>query len=375
MKTKVRKVVGSYDVSLLLLVLLLCSFGVVMVFSTSYYNADRYYDDSQLYFSNQLRYTLIGIALMIFVSLVNYRVHVREFGNHKFKLLYLYYAGCVVLQIASRVAGHSANGSSRWVNLGFVSIQPSEVTKILFILVTAYMVQCYLPKMNTVIGIIPLLIVLMPMLLFVASSDLSTAIVLAAIMIVTAIIASGVRKYYFVLGGIGIVIISLYIFFAGYRSDRIAVWLNPELEDTSSQLVQGMYAIASGGLFGKGLGESLQKLGKIQEVHTDMIFTVVCEELGLVGAILILIAFILLLWRIYVIAVSAPDLFGSLICVGAFVHIATQLIINVAVVTKLIPATGIPFPFLSYGGSSMCVLLIEMGLVLSVSKQIPMKEQ
>lgn len=375
MKTKVRKVVGSYDVSLLLLVLLLCSFGVVMVFSTSYYNADRYYDDSQLYFTNQLRYTLIGIALMILVSLVNYRVHVREFGNHKFKLLYLYYAGCVVLQIASRVAGHSANGSSRWVNLGFVSIQPSEVTKILFILVTAYMVQCYLPKMNTVIGIIPLLIVLMPMLLFVASSDLSTAIVLAAIMIVTAIIASGVRKYYFVLGGIGIVIISLYIFFAGYRSDRIAVWLNPELEDTSSQLVQGMYAIASGGLFGKGLGESLQKLGKIQEVHTDMIFTVVCEELGLVGAILILIAFILLLWRIYVIAVSAPDLFGSLICVGAFVHIATQLIINVAVVTKLIPATGIPFPFLSYGGSSMCVLLIEMGLVLSVSKQIPMKEQ
>lgn len=375
MKTKVRKVVGSYDVSLLLLVLLLCSFGVVMVFSTSYYNADRYYDDSQLYFTNQLRYTLIGIALMILVSLVNYRVHVREFGNHKFKLLYLYYAGCVVLQIASRVAGHSANGSSRWVDLGFVSIQPSEVTKILFILVTAYMVQCYLPKMNTVIGIIPLLIVLMPMLLFVASSDLSTAIVLAAIMIVTAIIASGVRKYYFVLGGIGIAIISLYIIFAGYRSDRIAVWLNPELEDTSSQLVQGMYAIASGGLFGKGLGESLQKLGKIQEVHTDMIFTVVCEELGLVGAILILIAFILLLWRIYVIAVSAPDLFGSLICVGAFVHIATQLIINVAVVTKLIPATGIPFPFLSYGGSSMCVLLIEMGLVLSVSKQIPMKEQ
>lgn len=374
MKGKFGKLFGSYDISLLLLVLLICAFGLVMVYSTSYYNADRYYDDSMMYFNNQLKYTLFGIFLMICVSLVNYRFHVREYTRLRIKPLYLYYVICVVLQLASKFIGHSANGSSRWVQVGPISIQPSELTKILFILVTAFLVARNLPYMEHFGGMALLLVVLSPIAILIGIDDLSTMIVLLAILFVTSINATGFKRYYLVIAGVLLLGLGLYIMLKGYRAQRISVWLNPELEDSGSQLVQGMYAIASGGLFGKGLGESLQKLGKIQEVHTDMIFTVVCEELGLVGAIVILVAFIFLLYRIYVIATSATDLFGSLICVGAFVHIATQLLINIAVITKLVPATGLPFPFLSYGGSSMCVLLIEMGLVLSVSKQIPLED-
>ena len=156
--------------------------------------------------------------------------------------------------------------------------------------------------------------------------------------------------------------------------ERIDAWLNVETHPKGYQTLQGLFAIASGGFLGKGLGNSVQKLGFIPESHNDMIFSVICEEMGLIGAIAILLLFLFLLWRLFVIAVNAPDLYGSLIAVGVMTHIAVQVIINVAVVTNTIPSTGIPLPFISYGGSALVALLFEMGIALGVSNQIEYRE-
>ncbi len=367
---RVRKVIGSYDISLLLLVVLLCAFGIVMIYSTSYYNADRYYSESALYYSMQIRNVIIGAVGMIAVSLFDYHLYIKRLWRNV-KPLHLFYILCFTLQIIVAVAGYSANGSSRWLNIGPVNIQPSELTKICFILMSAYLVTKCKSSLDKIWGVLPLLGALGPIALLVAMHDLSTALVLVGIAFVSALVVSGFRRYHLVFIGAGGLFLVLFISFFGYRAERLQVWLNPELQDAGSQTVQGLYAIASGGLFGKGLGEGLQKLGKIQEVHTDMIFTVICEELGIAGAIFVIITFVLLLWRIYVVAVNARDMFGGVICAGVFTHIALQLVLNLLVVTNSIPATGIPLPFISYGGTSLVVLLLEMGLVLNVSKQIP----
>ena len=155
-----------------------------------------------------------------------------------------------------------------------------------------------------------------------------------------------------------------------HRAERIAVWQNVETEPKGYQILQGLYAIASGGLFGTQLGGSKQKLGFIPEAHNDMIFTVICEELGLFGAVSLMLLFVLLLYRIFIIGLNAGDLFGSLICVGVFVHIAVQVVLNIAVVTNAVPSTGVPLPFISYGGTSVSILMAEIGIVLSVSNQM-----
>jgi len=179
------------------------------------------------------------------------------------------------------------------------------------------------------------------------------------------------KKGYFVVAAILFVIVgSFLVFGVSYRGERVEVWRNVETHPKGYQILQGLYAIASGGLFGKGLGNSMQKLGFIPEAHNDMIFSVICEELGMFGAIAVIMLFLLLIWRLFTIAINAPDLFGGLIATGVLTHIAVQVLINVAVVTNSIPATGIPLPFISYGGSSLVVLLVEMGLVLSVSNKI-----
>ncbi len=159
------------------------------------------------------------------------------------------------------------------------------------------------------------------------------------------------------------------ILLKGYRSERLMNFLNPDTMDPAGQIMQGLYAIASGGLIGKGFGNSIQKLGNMPEVHTDMIFTIICEELGIIGGIMIIGLFLLILWRIFMIALKAPDLYGSLIAIGVFAQVAVQVVMNIAVVTNTIPATGVPLPFISYGGSNLLILMIEMGIVLSISNR------
>ena len=180
------------------------------------------------------------------------------------------------------------------------------------------------------------------------------------------------KKWYYILSFAlaGVVLGLVLVFGDGFRMERIQIWQNVETHAKGYQILQGLYAIASGGLFGTGLGQSMQKLGFIPESYNDMIFSIVCEELGLFGAVVVIVMFLLIIWRIFTIAISAPDLFGALLCVGVLVHVSVQVIINIAVVTNFIPSTGIPLPFISYGGTSVSILLAEMGIVLSVSNQI-----
>ena len=197
---------------------------------------------------------------------------------------------------------------------------------------------------------------------------MSTAIIILSIAVVLIFVASPKYGQFVFLGAAGAGFMGIFLALESYRLERLAVWKNPEAYEKGYQTLQGLYAIGSGGLFGRGLGQSIQKLGFVPEAQNDMIFSIICEELGLFGACFILMLFLLLIWRFFVIATQAKDLFGALIASGAMAHMMIQVILNIAVVTNTIPNTGITLPFISYGGTSVVFLLVEMGLVLSVSK-------
>ena len=224
---------------------------------------------------------------------------------------------------------------------------------------------------ETFILFIPPILLILP----IAIENLSSAIICGVIMVGMWFVVTPKVKYLIamiIIGGIGIVI---FIAKAGYRGNRIEAWLHPETSENGYQTMQALYAIGSGGLFGRGLGNSIQKTGYIPESHTDMIFSVICEELGIIGGIGLVIVFGMLLWRLRMIAEGAPDRFGSLLVVGVIIHIGFQVVVNMCVVTNIMPNTGVTLPFVSYGGSSLLFLLVEVGMVMSVSRQIrPYKE-
>ena len=253
-----------------------------------------------------------------------------------------------------------------------IQFQPSEVAKIAVILFMAMIIDKIPKQFTRFSSIIKMFIILAPLIGIVAYSNLSTAIIIIGISVSMMFVAS--PKYLqFILVGIGILVFAVaFVMLAGYRSTRIEAWLHPETasSDAVYQTMMGLYAIGSGGLFGKGLGESLQKLGNVPESQNDMIFTIICEELGLFGAICLILLFIILIWRMMVVANNARDLYGSLLVIGVMSHIAIQVILNIAVVTKSIPNTGVILPFISYGGTSIIFLMAEIGIVLSVSRGI-----
>ena len=221
--------------------------------------------------------------------------------------------------------------------------------------------------------VIPFLFAI-PIIVIVGIENLSTCIILLAISFIMIFVATPLLVPFVVIGLIGVAGAGGLLLTQGYRMERITVWLDPAASEKGHQTIQGLYAIGSGGLFGKGLGQSMQKLGFLPEANNDMIFSVICEELGLFGALCVLALFFALIWRFMVIAVNAPDLYGSMIVVGVIAHIGIQVFINIAVATNTIPNTGIPLPFISYGGSSLVFMLLEMGLVLSVSRYINVKK-
>ena len=204
---------------------------------------------------------------------------------------------------------------------------------------------------------------------------MSTSIIIMGITFLMLFVASPKYKPFIILGVAGVALGVIVLLGASYRGARITAWLDPENSDNGWQIMQSLYAVGSGGFFGKGLGQSMQKMGFIPESHNDMIFSIICEELGLFGAICIIAMFIMLLWRIMIIANNAPDLYGALICVGVMAQVGIQILINIAVVTNTIPNTGVPLPFISYGGTSLTFLLAEMGIVLSISRQIKMSRR
>ncbi len=360
-----------YDYTLLFLVLFLVCFGLVMVYSVSYYNANKYYNDPTLFLRKQAIFAVVGTAMMIVISKIDYRIYISKLPFLPVKPIVLLYIVCFGLQLYLVLFGQSTGGSQRWIELGsFGKFQPSEITKICVLLCTSYLVKLAPRRLDNLRGFLRIFLIMAPLVALVAWENFSTALVTGVILVSICFVASRKKGYY--LWGLLLLVVAavcLIIFFP-YRIERFQVWMNIETHPKGYQILQGLYAIASGGLFGKGLGQGIQKLGYIPEAHNDMIFSVICEELGMVGAFAVLFLFVLMLWRIFLVAINAQDLFGSLIATGVMAQIAVQVLINVAVVTNTIPSTGIPLPFISYGGSSLLVLMMELGIVLGVSNRI-----
>ena len=350
---------GHYDETLLTVVIILVAVGLVMLYSTSSYNGEVKFHDPYYYLKKQGFATFIGFLGMVIVSRVDY---------HRWAVLAIPgYLAAIALSVAVMLFGDEYNGSKRWLSLGPVSFQPSEFAKVAVILFLACLVTKYVKRMDKFRTLVLMMLPVLPIVALVGASNLSTAIIIIGIAVVLIFVASPKYSQFIWMGAAGIAFMAVFLAMESYRLERLAIWRNPEQYEKGYQTLQGLYAIGSGGLFGRGLGNSVQKLGFLPEAQNDMIFSIICEELGLVGAGIIILLFFLLIWRFFVIATKAPDLLGALIASGAMAHMMIQVILNIAVVTNSIPNTGITLPFISYGGTSVVFLLLEMGLVLSVS--------
>ena len=355
-----KKTRGKSDFILLILVLLLVVFGLVILSSTSAYNGRVKFNDPAYYLKKQLFATALGLMVMYLVSQMDY---------HRLAVLApLGYLLAILLSTAVLFFGQEYNGSRRWLALGPLSFQPSEFAKVAVILFLAWRIDTTAKKTTGFWFMCKVLFLLLPVVGLVGSNNLSTAIIILGIGIVLIFIANPRYLQFVGIGVAGVCFLSVFLAMESYRLERLEIWRNPEAYEKGFQTIQGLYAIGSGGYFRKGLGSSLQKLGFVPEAQNDMIFSIICEELGLVGASLLILVFILLIWRLMVTAVHAPDLLGAMICAGIMGHMAIQVILNIAVVTNTIPNTGITLPFISYGGTSVLFLLGEMGLALSVSR-------
>ena len=369
----VRQRRGSIDLPFAALTLLLLTIGVVMVLSASY--ARAYYSaatghNAAYYFMRQLGFALAGVGAMYALSLFPMQFYRR--------MSFLVLAAAAGLLALVPVIGVSQGDAKRWISLGFTTFQPSEIAKIGIILYFAALICKFKGRMRTVrYGILPFAgVLLIIVALLVMEPHFSAAIIIIAIGAVM-LFLGGVRLYWFVgaliaaLAALGVVMT-----FFPYASSRITTWLAPFANTSGSgyQIVQSLYAIGSGGLFGLGLGQGRQKYLYLPEEHNDFIFPVVCEELGFVGAIAILILFALLVIRGYWLAMHMRDRYSFLVTAGITTLLAIQVILNVAVVTNLVPCTGISLPFFSYGGTALLIQLAEMGIVLSASRDIPVRQ-
>ena len=350
----------QFDGILLILVVVLLVCGLIFLYSTSAYNGRVKFHDSAYYFKKQLFATSLGLMGMYLVSCMDYHILVKTAG--------LWYGISLVLSLMVLLFGDEYNGSKRWLSIGPLSFQPSEFAKVAVILLLTWVITSGEEKKRGIFYMAGTMALLLPIVGLVGASNLSTAIIILGIGVIL-IFVSNPRYLRFVgIGAAGVVFIGIFLGMASYRLERLAIWRNPEAYEKGFQTIQGLYAIGSGGIFGKGLGSSLQKLGFVPEAQNDMIFSIICEETGLVGACLLILLFGLLIWRLMVIATHARDLAGALVGAGIMGHMAMQVILNIAVVTNTIPNTGITLPFVSYGGTSVLFLLAEMGLALSVSR-------
>lgn len=362
-----KRINAFFDYSLLIMIVMVVVFGLVMIYSTSSYKAELNTGDSFYYMRRQGIFAVFGLVAMLIISNLNY----RKWKKYAFILINV----IIVLLILVWIVGISSHGSARWIPLGPFQFQPSELAKVVIILYMATYVSQNPFRIREWMLLGEIIIFPGIVIILIGLENLSTAIICAMIVITILFVVFKKNKMFFYLGVIFVFLGVISVIIAPYRFDRIKIWLNPEKYEKGYQTMQSLYAIGSGGLFGKGLGQSMQKLGFIPESHNDMIFSVICEELGCFGAICIIILFMLIIYRCIVIAINADDLFGSLLVIGVITHIAVQVIINIAVVTNTLPPTGVPLPFISYGGTALVVLLAEMGIVLSVGRGIHLSKQ
>lgn len=369
-----------FDYSLLFIVLFLLGFGLIMIYSASSYEAFEEYGDAAHFLKNQATAIVVGLVAMIVVANIPYHFWARFAGLS-------YIVSIVLILLVKTSLGIESHGARRWIRIPGIGmqLQPAEVAKLCMILCLAVLVCKMGKSVRTMKGFLLMMAVPLPIvgLIKVVTNNLSSAIIVLGIAVLMVFVASPDYKKFVIAGAVAVAGAALLVFLVAnaenlgsFRLNRIQVWLHPESDSqgVGFQTMQGLYAIGSGGIWGKGLGQSMQKLNFLPEAQNDMIFSIICEELGLFGAISVMLMFIMLIWRMMIIANNAPDLFGAMLVVGVMGHIAIQAILNIAVVTNSVPNTGISLPFISYGGTSVMFLLIEIGLVLSVAKHIQLKE-
>lgn len=382
MTKKVQKksnTIRYFDYNLVAIIVFLMCFGLVMLYSSSSYEGMTEMGDAMYFFKRQAFFSIISFFWMLFISKIDYHYYA--------KLSTFAYVGAMFMMglVYFTPLGVTRNASKRWLKFPIIGmIQPSEIMKIAIVIFIPYLICKLGNKIHKWDGTRVVLAwgLVAFFGVFVWTDNLSTAIIVFGMVIVMLFVVHKKTKIFIGIAGAGL---SAFVVMAvvlgmtlensdNFRLRRLIAWLHPEkyASDLSYQTVQSLYAIGFGGLFGKGLGNSAQKM-YIPEVQNDMILAVICEELGAFGALMILVLFGLLLYRLLFIAQNAPDKYGSLIVTGVFAHIALQVILNVAVVTNLIPNTGITLPFISYGGSSIAFLLTELGIVLGVSNRIKLE--
>lgn len=375
---KKKRVRRFYNYSLLFTVIFVTVFGLVMIYSTSSYTAQLMYGDAGYFMKRQALIAAGGFVVMIIVSKINYHFFAK-FAAISYVLSY-------VLMIAVSLVGRVVNGKRRWLGIGPLSFQPTEFVKVALIVTLAVVITRMGGHINRLKNMVLVGAMALPLAVLVAANNLSSGIIICGIVFVMLFVATkkklifgacvgAAAAVYCFAGQIGHGLEAIGLL-QSYQLERINVWLNPEAyaQEGGFQVLQGLYAIGSGGLLGKGLGESIQKMGFLPEAQNDMIFSIICEELGLFGAVSVIFIFLFMIYQFMIIANSAPDLFGALLVVGVMGHIAIQVILNIAVVTNSIPNTGITLPFISYGGTSVLFLMVEMGIVLSVSNQIRLEK-
>lgn len=353
---------GYFDYQILFITIVLALFGIMMIYSASSYRAVMDGDADYYYALKQAVIAVGSFVIMIIMSGINY----KKYFDYAMHLIILAVVLCAIV-LGLGIASH---GAVRWIDLGFFNLQPSEFLKPAIIVYIAKACTTNEEWLENFKDLTKVLAVPLVGIVLVAKENLSTAVVCFAILVVVIFVAAKDIKpliAWCILAVIGGVIL---IMAEGYRGGRIDAWLNPETSESGYQTRQSLYAIGSGGLFGKGLGNSIQKTGFLPESHNDMIFSVICEELGLFGALAVITLFVMLLFRFRYIANYAPNKFASYMVIGVMAQIAVQLIINIGVVTNTLPPTGVTLPFISYGGSSIAATLIEIGLVLTVSRQL-----
>ena len=369
-----------YDFSLVAVVVLLTCFGLIMLYSTSAYTAEIQFGDDMHFFKRQALVSVACILGALFISRLDYHLLVH------FKGL-LYIAAVVLMFLVQTPLGEEVNGARRWLKLG-IQFQPAEIAKIAVIVCLPYMIV----EMGKRIRTLKACMILgaaggaLAFIAYAFTENLSTAIIIFGITVGLIFVAHPNTKIFLLIFAAGAFLLLGFVLFISvtmdvgatenFRLRRILVWLHPEdfASAAGYQTIQALYAIGSGGFFGRGLGNSIQKLGSVPEAQNDMIFSIICEELGVFGGIIVLLLFAYLLYRLFFIAQNAPDLVGSLMVTGIFIHIALQVILNIAVVLNLMPNTGITLPFISYGGTSVVFLMSEMGLALSVARQIKFQD-
>lgn len=358
---------GTFDWTFFICVIILLCVGVVMMFSASYAYAMYVNENSLFYVKRQIIWAVVGIAIMLVVSFINVKF---------IRMAWLPLLGITYISLIAVLFLPEHNFVHRWIYIGSFNFQPSEIAKFAIILSFAHLMAHFNEKMRTFrYGVLPFILILGSVVALVVVEPHLSATVIICLIAVCMMLIGGTRFSWFLIpAGLAAIGFIWLVFFSGkfgYMKERIEIWQNPflDLQGDGWQTIQSLYAIASGGLMGAGIGNSMQKFLYVSEPQNDFVFAIVCEELGFVGAVLIILLFVILIWRGFVIAMNAKDKFSTYLAVGIIIQLGIQVMLNICVVTNTLPNTGISLPFFSYGGSSMIMLLAQMGIILSISKK------